>query len=104
MSIRFLKRVFFVSLTDSKSNVVIVGDACVNRNTAAEVLRKKYSKLKLQLKNDLATITSCDCDREQFYICVKGGVTYYGQVHELDLQHPLNFVKPKGVVKAYESE
>lgn len=99
MSIRFLKRVYFVSRTDTKSNAVIVGAACVNRNTAADVLRKNYSETKLQLKKALATIDFFECKRDQYIICVKGGPTYYGQVHELDLRNPLNFYKSKGAVK-----
>jgi hypothetical protein len=99
MAIRFLKRTFFVSITDSKSNAVVVGAACVNRNTAADVLRKNYSETKLQLKKALATIDFCECKRDQYVICVKGGPIYYGQVHELDLRNPLNYYKSKGVVK-----
>ena len=95
MSIRFLKQVFFVSLTDTKTNAVRLGVACVDRNTAAGVLRKKYDKLKLLLKNSPVEITASDCTRDQFYICTKGGAAYYGHVHELDLQRPLNFMEPK---------
>lgn len=99
MSIRFLKRVFFVSRTDSDTNAVIVGAACVNRYTAADVLRKNYSETKRQLTNAFATISFCECKRDQYVICVKGGPTYYGQIHELDLRNPLNYYKSKGVVK-----
>ena len=93
MSLRFLRKCYFVVTTNTESLDASVGVPCANKKSAMLILAGEYSELKKQLKKKPATIEVAKCMRNGYVISVKDGPTYCGQIHEMDLQKPVNLMK-----------